>query len=179
MTDSEFNDLKYPVGEFRAEAALPDAQLEQCLKTIEDTPASLRGAVKGLTEAQLDTPYRDGGWTVRQVIHHVADSHMQSYSRFRFALTEAEPVIKPYDEATWAELPDAKTAPIELSLLLLDALHARWMILLRSLDDAALARVFVHPEMGSVPLLKAVQLYAWHGRHHTAHITRLRERSHW
>jgi uncharacterized damage-inducible protein DinB len=173
------NDLRFPVGKFVPVADPDSAQLRAWLTMIEETPARLREAVAGLTAAQLDTPYREGGWTVRQVIHHVADSHMQSYSRFRFALTEHEPTIKPYDEAAWAELPDARTAPVEISLALLDALHHRWMILLRSLDAAALGKVFVHPAMGPMPLSKTIQLYAWHGRHHTAHITALRRRSAW
>ncbi len=169
-------DERYPIGKFEPVASPDAAQLGAFLNVIAETPARLREAVSGLTPAQLDTPYRDGGWTVRQVIHHVADSHMHSYARFRFALTEHEPTIKPYDEAAWAELPDAKTAPVEVSLSLLEALHNRWMVLLRSLDDQALAKVFVHPETGPMSLSKTVQLYAWHGRHHTAHITSLRRR---
>ena len=173
------SELSYPIGKF-TEIPQPDGhELAEWLRHIEDLPGNLRYAVSGLRESQLDTPYRDGGWTVRQVIHHVADSHMHSYARFRFALTEQDPVIKPYNEATWAELPDAKTAPISLSLSLLDALHKRWMMLLRSLDDSALQRVFVHPELGPVSLMKAIQLYAWHGRHHEAHITNLRRRNGW
>jgi uncharacterized damage-inducible protein DinB len=170
------SDLRYPVGKFQYVADPGPSELDTFLAAIETTPANLRDAVKGLTPAQLDTPYREGGWTVRQVIHHVADSHMHSYARFRFALTEPGPTIKPYDEAAWAELPDAKTAPVEVSLALLDALHHRWIVLLRSLDRATLDKVFVHPEQGPVSLLKALQIYAWHGRHHTAHITALRRR---
>jgi len=132
-----------------------------------------------LNEAQLDTPYRDGGWTVRQVVHHVPDSHMNAYIRFRLALTEHEPVIKPYDEAAWAELVDAKSAPPEISLTLLDALHDRWVRLLRSMSDADFLKQFRHPELGVVPLEKNLALYAWHGKHHVAHITRLRERMQW
>jgi uncharacterized damage-inducible protein DinB len=169
-------DLRYPVGKFQAIADPESSQIDEWLAEIEETPAGLREAVEGLTPAQLDTPYRLGGWTVRQVIHHVADSHMHSYARFRFALTEDAPTIKPYDEGAWAELPDAKTAPVEVSLSLLDALHQRWIMLLRSLDRATLDKVFVHPELGPMSLLKALQLYAWHGRHHTAHITDLRRR---
>jgi uncharacterized damage-inducible protein DinB len=172
-------DLRYPVGKFKYLINPDAARQEEFLTVIEETPARLRDAVSGLTADQLDTPYREGGWTVRQVIHHVADSHMQSYARFRFALTEHEPTIKPYEEAAWAELPDAKTAPVEISLALLDALHYRWMALLRSLDEAALAKVFLHPAMGPMSLSKTIQLYAWHGLHHTAHITSLRERSAW
>lgn len=172
-------DLRYPIGLPPRVTSPGAAQMAEWLSAIEDTPARLREAVAGLTEAQLDTPYRDGGWTVRQVIHHIADSHMHSYARFRFALTEPSPVIHPYDEAAWAELPDAKTAPVEVSLALLDALHNRWMILLRSLDTVSLAKVFVHPERGPASLVNAIALYAWHGRHHTAHITGLRQRLSW
>jgi uncharacterized damage-inducible protein DinB len=171
MTDSRF-----PVGKFQLAANPQPAQIEEWLTAIEETPRNLRDAVKGLTDTELDTPYRDGGWTVRQVIHHVADSHMHSYARFRFAVTEDAPTIQPYDEAAWAELPDAKTAPVEVSLALLDALHNRWMVLLRSFDEATFARTFVHPENGPMPLMMALQLYAWHGRHHTAHITSFRQR---
>jgi uncharacterized damage-inducible protein DinB len=172
-------DQRFPIGKpVRVENPDP-AQIGEWLTTIEETPAKLREAVHGLAEEQLDTPYREGGWTVRQVIHHVADSHMQSYSRFRFALTEASPAIKPYDEAAWAELPDAKSAPVEISLALLDALHYRWMILLRSLDRDSLRRVFLHPDLGPMSLADAAALYAWHGRHHTAHITALRQRLAW
>ena len=171
--------LRYPVGPPPRMEDPQAAEIEEWLALIEQAPYQLREAVSGLTDAQLDTPYRDGGWTVRQVIHHVADSHMHSYARFRFALTEPSPVIHPYDEAAWAELPDAKTAPVEVSLSLLDALHHRWMILLRSLDTASLAKVFVHPERGPVSLASAIALYAWHGRHHTAHITTLRQRLSW
>ncbi len=139
----------------------------------------MRAAIAGLNEEQLDTPYRDGGWTVRQVVHHVADSHMNAYVRFRLALTEQEPVIKPYDEAAWAELADAKDAPPEISLALIDALHDRWTRLLRSMSGADFLRQFRHPELGAVPLEKNLALYAWHGKHHVAHITRLRERMQW
>lgn len=177
MTDARgLTDERYPVGKFAPVADADSTYMEACLTAIEETPARLREAIGGLTAAQLETPYRDGGWTVRQVIHHVADSHMQSYARCRLALTEPEPTIKPYDEAAWAELPDARTAPVEISLALLDALHYRWMVLLRSLDEAALAKVYVHPAMGPMSISKTIQLYAWHGRHHTAHITALRQR---
>ena len=168
-------DLRYPIGKAPKVDNPDSTQIAEWLTAIEETPAKLREAVHGLTDAQLDTPYRDGGWTVRQVIHHVADSHMHSYARFRFALTEPSPTIRPYDEGAWAELPDAKSAPVEVSLALLDALHHRWMILLRSLDSDAMAKVFVHPERGPVTLVNAIALYAWHGRHHTAHITSLRQ----
>jgi uncharacterized damage-inducible protein DinB len=172
-------DQRYPIGKSPKVSDPDSTQIDEWLSAIEETPKRLREAVHGLNDEQLDTPYRDGGWTARQVIHHVADSHMHSYARFRFALTEPSPTIHPYDEGAWAELPDAKSAPVEMSLTLLDALHHRWMILLRSLDGEALAKVFVHPESGPVSLLNAVSLYAWHGRHHTAHITALRQRLSW
>jgi len=132
--------------------------------------------VAGLSEPQLDTPYRPGGWTVRQVVHHVPDSHINSYVRFRLALTENEPTVKPYDESRWAELADSRTAHIETSLALLESLHERWVLLLRSLSPADFRRQFRHPELGAVSLEKNLALYAWHGRHHVAHITSLRER---
>jgi uncharacterized damage-inducible protein DinB len=146
---------------------------------IAAAPAALRKAVEGLTEAQLDTPYRPGGWSVRQVAHHVPDSHMNAYVRFKLAVTEDSPTIKPYDEAAWAELADVKTVPVATSLALLDAVHERWVAFLRSLGEADWARTFRHPELGVVPLEKNLALYAWHGRHHVAHVTALRERIGW
>jgi len=139
----------------------------------------LRAALSGLSEEQLATPYRPGGWTLRQLAHHVPDSHMNSYVRFRLALTEDEPTIKPYLEDKWAELSDAQSAPVELSLSLLDALHARWILLLRSIADDGWQRTFRHPELGLMTLEKNLALYAWHGRHHVAHVTSLRERKGW
>ncbi len=140
---------------------------------------ALRSAVKGLSDPQLDTPYRPGGWTVRQVVHHVPDSHLNSYTRVRLALTEDEPTIKPYLEDRWAELQDARSAPVEVSLRLLECLHARWIGLFRSLDEAQWKRTFRHPELGVVSLEKNAALYAWHGRHHVGHIMALRERMGW
>lgn len=172
-------DLKHPIGRFSFQRPSTAAQRQNWIDDIAETPARLRAAIAGLNEAQLDTPYRDGGWTVRQVVHHVPDSHMNAYMRFRLALTEHEPVIKPYDEAAWAELVDGKTAPPEISLALLDALHDRWVRLLRSMTDADFQKQFRHPELGVVPLEKNLALYAWHGKHHVAHITRLRERMQW
>src|SRR5579862_2006617 len=174
MTD----DPRYPVGKFSFDGNMTDQQKAQCLDDIEKTPARLRAAVRGLNDQQLDTPYRDGGWTVRQVVHHVPDSHMNSYVRFKLALTEDEPTIKPYDEARWAELADAKT-PVEPSLLLLENLHKRWVLLLESLTPSDWQRKFRHPERGTMILDENVQLYAWHGRHHVAHITTLRHRNNW
>jgi hypothetical protein len=140
------------------------------IEEIAATPQLMRKAIEGLTERQLNTPYREGGWTVRQVVHHVADSHMNSYIRFKLALTEHEPTVKPYDEAKWAELIDAKDAPIELSLQLLEGLHRRWVILLQSLSDEDVKKQFTHPELGLVSIDKYIALYAWHGKHHVAHI---------
>ena len=154
-------------------------ELAAFVDQIAETPARMRAAVARLNDAQLDTPYRPGGWTVRQVVHHVPDSHMNSYVRFRLALTEDAPVIKPYEEARWAELHDARTLPVEPSLELLESLHARWVPLLRSLNEADWKRIFRHPEMGLVRLEQNAALYAWHGRHHVAHITKLRERMGW
>jgi hypothetical protein len=149
------------------------------IQRIAETPSEVKAAVQGLNEKQLDTPYREGGWTVRQVVHHMPDSHMNSYVRFRLALTEDEPTIKPYNEHLWAELSDARTAPIILSLQLLESLHERWVILLRSLKPADFSRTFRHPEHGARDLDWLLQLYAWHGRHHVAHITSLREKMKW
>ncbi len=154
-------------------------QRTQWIAEIAETPAKLRAAVAGLNEDQLQTPYREGGWTVRQVVHHVPDSHMNAYVRFKLALTETEPLIKPYKEAAWAELADSRETPIEVSLALLDHLHDRWVRLLRSLREEDFARPFRHPELGVVPLERNLALYAWHGKHHVAHITALRERERW
>ncbi len=171
-------DPRYPIGKFRrAEANLTDHAAAIAELTV--LPENLRAAVNGLSEAQLETPYREGGWTVRQLVHHVVDSHMNSYIRMRLALTEDWPTIKPYDEKLWAQLFDASTAPVELSLNLIAALHARWVLLLRSLTDEQWQRGYVHPENGRQTLAEAAALYAWHSRHHVAHITELRKRRGW
>ena len=172
-------DLRYPVGRYDVKGEVSAEERARYVEEIAAAPPQLRVAVAGLTAEQLDTPYRPDGWTVRQVVHHVADSHLNSYVRFRLALTEDEPTIKPYEEALWAELTDAKSAPVETSLALLEPLHERWVILLRSLSDADFARAFRHPALGVVSLDRNVGLYAWHGRHHIAHITALRERMGW
>ncbi|HEX4966643.1 MAG TPA: putative metal-dependent hydrolase [Thermoanaerobaculia bacterium] len=172
-------DLRYPIGKLRAEGALSDGRRLELIEQIAETPERLRAAVRGLGPHQLDTPYRHGGWTVRQVIHHVPDSHLNAYVRFKLALTEETPTIKPYAEALWAALPDTgRTAP-EVSLALLDSLHLRWVILLRAMDAADFARTLQHPEKGLLTLDDMLALYAWHGRHHVAHITSLREREGW
>jgi uncharacterized damage-inducible protein DinB len=172
-------DLRYPIGEFEPVANLTDEQRGQFIGQIAETPWRLAAAVAGLNPQQLDTPYRPGGWTVRQLIHHVPDSHMNAYVRFKLALTEDEPVIKPYDEARWVELADSKSTPPEVSLALLDNLHKRWVALLLSIEPADWARKFRHPERGTMTLDDTLALYAWHGRHHAAHITSLRERNGW
>jgi DinB family protein len=165
-------DLRYPIGKYQRPAQLP---LEHDLRAalihdIEHAPAALRAAVHGLSEAQLDTPYRPGGWTIRQVVHHVPDSHLNGYTRMKLSVTEENPAIKAYEQARWAELPDVRTVPIAVSLALLDALHVRWIAFLRGLSPADFERTFLHPDLGVVPLDVAVGIYAWHGKHHTAHI---------
>lgn len=172
-------DLRYPIGPFTFEGPLTDSQRQRFIDQIAETPAKLCAAVEGLSPHQLDTPYRPGGWTARQVVHHLPDSHLNSYIRFKLALTEEEPTIKSYYEDRWAELEDARYAPIDISLALLESLHRRWVLLLRSLTAKDFARAFLHPELGVMSLDKNVSLYAWHGRHHVAHITSLRERSGW
>lgn len=172
-------DLRYPIGKRVPPASHTDATRAAGLRTIAETPANLRRAVGGLTEAQLDTAYRPGGWTVRQLVHHVADSHMNAYIRTRLALTEDNPPVKPYDEAKWAELADSRTMPIEGSLAILDALHARWVNLLQSLSAEDFNRTMMHPEHGALSLDGMVSIYAWHGPHHTAHVTALRQRNGW
>ncbi len=170
------SDPRYPIGKFEATPTPTKAQRDQWVEDIALTPANLREAVQGFTREQWETPYREGGWTARQVVHHVADSHMQSYGRFKLALTEDEPVIKPYAEARWAELADTRLTPPETSLVLLDALHSRWINLLHSMTESDWQRSFRHPELGLMNLVRTANLYSWHGRHHVAHITELRKR---
>ena len=169
------DELRYPIGRFNA--AAEGSRADQ-IETLRLLPANLRQAVSGLNEAQLDTPYRDGGWSVRQVVHHLADSHTNSYIRVKLALTEDAPTIKGYDEAAWALLPDSRM-PVEVSLPFIDAVHARLIALFDSMSDADFARTFVHPERGTVTLANNLALYAWHSRHHVAHINRLRQRMGW
>jgi hypothetical protein len=173
------NDLRYPVGPFEMPAGVTPEMRRQWISEIAAAPAAMRAALAGLSEAQLDTPYRPGGWTVRQVAHHVSDSHLNSYVRFRLALTEECPTIRPYDEERWAELPDAKSGPVELSLELLETLHRRWEALLETLTEADCARPLVHPAVGRRNIDWLLALYAWHGRHHVAHVTELRRREGW
>ena len=172
-------DLRYPVGRFAAPAEITPALRNDWIATLEALPSKLRAATSSLTEAQQDTPYRPGGWTVRQVVHHLADSHSNASLRIRLALTEDTPPVKPYFEAKWAELPDAKTEDIAVSLRLLEALHRRLTTLLKNMTDEQFARKYRHPDMGEMPMDKVLGLYAWHSRHHLAHITGLRERSGW
>jgi hypothetical protein len=169
MTDLE--QLRYPVGRFeRLQAPLDRAAREVHIETIAGTPATFLSLTRGRSDAQLDTPYRPGGWTVRQVVHHVPDSHMNAYIRMKFAVTEDAPAIKAYAEEKWAELPEAKSGPAEMSVALLDALHRRWVMFLRALTEAEFAKVYVHPELGRVTLDEALALYSWHCRHHAGHI---------
>jgi DinB family protein len=174
------DDLRYPIGKFSYDGMMTDARRTECVARIAAAPAGFRAAVAGLDDGQLDTPYRPGGWTVRQVVHHVPDSHLNAYTRIRLALTEDIPTIKPYEEARWAELPDARSLPVEISLGLLESLHARWVPLLRRLGPAEGARQLRHPEYGRLMTIdELLAMYAWHGEHHTAHVTRLRERMGW
>lgn len=172
-------DLKYPIGKFKSEAEITETRRIQLINEIASAPAALREAVNGLSKDHLDTPYRPGGWTVRQVVHHLPDSHINAYVRFRLALTEDQPTIKPYEQQVWAELPDARNAEIEMSLKLLESLHQRWVFLLRSMKSEDFQRKFVHPEGGVQPLDQTLQVYAWHGKHHVAHITSLKKRMVW
>lgn len=175
MTD----DLRYPIGGPKLSAQLDDAARREAIEAIAATPANLRAAVAGLSGEQLDTPYRPGGWTVRQLVHHVPDSHLNAYIRFKWALTEDQPRIKTYEEARWAELPDTAATPPEVSLALLEALHHRWVTLLRAMAPEDFQRQLDHPEKGLLTLAGMLGLYSWHSRHHVAHVTRLRERMGW
>ncbi|MBB6097965.1 putative damage-inducible protein DinB [Deinobacterium chartae] len=172
------SDPRYPIGDFVNPGPLETAQRRDLIARIAQTPARLRAAVSGLSDAQLDTSYREGGWTVRQVVHHVPDSHMNAYIRVKLALTEERPTIKAYLEDRWAKLPDSRL-PVEPSLALLENLHLRLDALLRSLSEADLERPFVHPERGEMRLGDLIPLYAWHGDHHVAHVTALRQRMGW
>jgi uncharacterized damage-inducible protein DinB len=174
------DDLRFPIGPFTYRGGTTAEDRRQRIQQIERTPGELRVAVRGLTDEQLDTPYRPGGWTIRQVVHHVPDSHLNALTRFKLALTESNPTIRPYDEARWAELGDVSGTPIEVSLRLLEALHERWVVLLRSIEPLDFERTLFHPERNATMTLdELLALYAWHGPHHVAHITRLRARSGW
>ena len=173
------DDLRYPTGKLSIDPNPTPAARRACIAAIASAPAELRAAVHGLTDRQLDTPYRPGGWTVRQVVHHVPDSHMNAYIRFKLALTEDSPTIKPYDEAAWARLADTALTPPDVSLALLDALHSRWVALLNSMTAEDFARPLQHPEHGKLTLDWMLQQYAWHGRHHAGHVSELRKREGW
>lgn len=173
-------DPRYPIGPWDRKDRLTDAERDAHIDAIAATPQRMREAVRNLDETQLNTPYRDGGWTVRQVVHHVPDSHLNAYIRLKLALTESEPTIKPYDEATWAELADSRDTPVETSLTMLESLHDRWVRLLRTLRGADFDRTYRHPEhKGAFTLDTLLSMYQWHGRHHVGHITSLRERMEW
>jgi uncharacterized damage-inducible protein DinB len=177
MNDSE--NLRYPIGHFIAPvSSVPGVRVAH-IQTLRELPENLQAAVAGLSAAQLERPYREGGWTLRQVVHHVADSHANSYVRFKLALTEDWPTIKPYDEAAWANLADSRSMALEPSLDFITSLHARWVALLEGLSEADFQRGYNHPAMGRQNLATALALYAWHSRHHTAHITSLRSRMGW
>jgi uncharacterized damage-inducible protein DinB len=172
-------DPRYPIGKFAPPQESNRESRLRAIQAIADTPDQLRAAVQGLDEDQLDTPYRDGGWTLRQVVHHVPDSHLNAYVRLKLALTEPTPVIKPYDEAAWAMLVDNTAVPIDVSLNLLEALHTRWVALMRAMKDQDFERQWVHPDTGQHTLDRLVALYAWHGPHHVGHITSTRQRMGW
>jgi hypothetical protein len=180
MEKTALESLRFPIGRFKTQENISMETVNQCIRDIEALPGLLRMSVKQLDDKQLDTPYRPEGWTVRQVVHHLADSHVNSYIRFKWALTEDAPTIKAYDEKKWAELEDARTAPVEISLNLLEALHRRWVIMLKNLSKDDLKKTFIHPASGFVYTLEMIiTLYAWHGKHHVAHIESLKERSNW
>jgi uncharacterized damage-inducible protein DinB len=173
------SDPRYPIGKFNRVTSLTAQERATCIDQVAAAPAQFRRAITGLTPGQLDTPYREGGWTVRQVAHHVPDSHMNAYLRFKFGLTEDSPAIKTYEEKDWAKTPEVAATPVDVSLALLDALHARWVTLLRVMTPQQFERTIKHPEMGPTSLDTMLALYAWHGRHHTGHVTSLRERMEW
>jgi len=172
-------DLRYPIGPFKRPASLSTAERRAAIDDIAAAPAKLRAAVRGLNDPQLETPYRPDGWTVRQVVHHVPESHFNAYTRFKLALTEDHPTIKPYDENAWAKTADVRSTPIETSLVLLESLHDRWVRLLESVSAAEFDRTLNHPENGVMSLHQMLALYQWHGKHHVAHVTALRERNGW
>ncbi len=172
-------DLQYPVGRFQRPSSLEPKQRRAAIDTVAEAPTKLRAAVAGLSDAQLDTPYRPDGWTVRQVVHHVPDSHLNAYTRFKLALTEDTPTIKTYNEMAWAKLEDSRSTPVATSLALLDAVHDRWVRILRAMAPSDFSRTLMHPENGAMNLDQMLALYEWHSRHHVAHVTNLRQRSGW
>jgi uncharacterized damage-inducible protein DinB len=172
-------DPRYPIGKFNHNILVTKEMRSEFINVIESLPSSLRKEVENLTEEQLNTPYREGGWTIRKVVHHIPDSHLNSYVRFKLALTEDNPDIKTYEEHLWAELKDSSETPISVSLNLLESLHKRWVILLKSLSGEQFKRTFQHPEWGNISLSKTLALYAWHSKHHLAHITELKKQMKW
>jgi uncharacterized damage-inducible protein DinB len=176
---SDQDELRYPIGRVGKGASSDPAIRATQIQTLRELPERLRASVAGLSDAQLDTPYREGGWTVRQVVHHVADSHAMAYTRCKLALTEEWPTITPYDEAAWANLPDSRLLTVDVSLALIEALHARWVVVLEPLSEEDFQRGFNHPERGRETLGRTLAIYDWHSRHHTAHITTLRARQGW
>jgi hypothetical protein len=172
-------DLRYPIGPYEMVSPVTPQMIQDCLLELNETPKRMQSAIQGLTPEQLDTSYRQEGWTVRQVVHHLADAQMNWYIRIRLALTEEQPTIKPYPEQIWAELPDAKNGPVEPSLLLIDNLYARLSLLFAALGPDVWKRTLIHPERGVLSLDTVMTLFAWHGRHHAAHITELRKRMGW
>jgi hypothetical protein len=171
-SDANVDALRFPIGRFVVPTTITAADRARYIEEIAAAPAALRAAVKGMNEEKLNTPYRPGGWTIRQVVHHVPDSHLNAYIRMKLALTEDEPRIVPYEEDLWAKLPDVNDVPIETSLVLLESVQERWVAVMRSMTDAQWQRAYVHPELGRYPLDRQAALYAWHGKHHVAHITR-------
>jgi uncharacterized damage-inducible protein DinB len=180
METTSLDQLRYPVGKFNFNADANEKEISQWIAEIENLPLHLRNAVKGLNDAQLNTPYRDGGWTVRQVVHHVADSHLNAYTRFKLALTEDKPTIKPYLEKLWAEMDDSTELPVEISLAIVESLHLRMVYILKKIKESELGRTVYHPESKREMSIKfLLALYSWHGKHHTAHIAELRKRMKW
>jgi hypothetical protein len=180
MNDEKLYSLRYPIGEYNPKTDVTPDDIKENITIIESFPGNLKKEVTGLSDAQLDTPYRQDGWTVRQVVHHVVDSHLNSYMRFKLTLTEDNPAIRPYFEDRWAEIPEAKSAPIELSLPLLEALHIRWVVMLRNITPQQLKRKYFHPETKNEATLEyLIGMYAWHSEHHLAHITELKKRMNW
>jgi hypothetical protein len=180
MNDNkELELLKYPIGHFKSPENINLDTVKNWIKEIEELPVQLKGVVEKLSEQQLDTPYREGGWTIRQIVHHLGDSHLNSYIRLKLALTEERPTIKPYDQDLWAKLPDYMLFPVKDSLTFIEVLHKRWVILLKTLDKDQIERTFFHPESGVVVLKKNIGIYAWHGRHHLAQIKALIQREGW
>jgi len=171
-SDPQLDALRFPIGRFKIPETISAADRARYMEEIAAAPAALRAAVKGMSEAKLDTPYRPGGWTIRQLVHHVPDSHLNAYIRMKLALTEEEPTITPYMEERWAELSDSFDVPVESSLRLLESVHERWLSVMRSMTEAQWHRVYMHPVLGRYPLDRQAALYAWHGKHHVAHIER-------